>query len=129
NDALAHRMLVEWNDTAVDNGPEHNVLQVIDRIFRERPDAIVASEVVDPATTTRRAAQRSVRALDRQSRRTALGLLAAGVQADDPVILLAKRDLPFWVSMLGILRAGAAYLPIAPDLPPQRIAQVIEESG
>src|SRR5690606_40203031 len=106
----------------------HNVLQVIDRMLAPQPEAIVAEEVVGP-DSARTPGQLTARALSQQSRRVGLGLIAAGVEPDAPVILLAKRDLPFWVTMIGILRAGAAYLPIDPELPAQRIAQVIDESG
>ena len=125
------RMLVEWNRTAVDRGPERNALEVIDRELLRRPDAIVAEEVIDRdnAGGADRVRQLSARGLDRQSRRVALGLAAAGAAPEAPVVLLAERDLDFWVTMLGILRAGATYLPIDPGLPAQRIAQVLDESG
>ena len=64
-----------------------------------------------------RVRQLSARALSIESRQVALGLAAAGATPEAPVVLLAERDLEFWVTMLGILRAGATYLPIDPGLP------------
>src|SRR5690606_32998672 len=94
-------------------------------------DAIAAEEAVDRGAGADRARpkQLSARALERQSRQVALGLAAAGAEPDAPVVLLAERDLEFWVVMLGILRAGSAYVPIDPSLPAQRIAQVLDECG
>ena len=86
---VEERMLVDWNRTAVDHGPERNALEVIDRELLRRPDAIVAEEVVDrdAAGADVRVRQLSARALDRQSRRVALGLAAAGVAPEAPVVL------------------------------------------
>ena len=128
---VEQRILVDWNQTAVDHGPERTAVERIERELVRRPDAIVAEEVVDRDGRTGRGdvRQLSAGALDRQSRQVALGLLAAGAAPEAPVALLAERDLDFWVTMLGILRAGAAYLPIDPGLPAKRIVQVLETGG
>ena len=127
--AAAQRMLGEWNRTGIDRGPDRNILETIERELRLRPDAIVAEEAVESVAGRGRVRQITARALLRESRNVARGLAAAGVEPESAVALVAARDLEFWVVMLGILRAGATYLPIDPDLPPQRIAQVLDEAG
>src|SRR6185436_6796534 len=59
----AQRMIVDWNRTAIDHGPDRNILQTIERELRRRPDAIVAEEAVEPGTARPRVRQMSARAL------------------------------------------------------------------
>ncbi|GGK03630.1 hypothetical protein GCM10010123_36950 [Pilimelia anulata] len=59
----------------------------------------------------------------------AAGLRARGVGADDVVAVCADRvaDLP--ADLLGVLLAGAAYLPLDPALPAARLAAMVDRSG
>lgn len=67
--------------------------------------------------------------LDRRSSALARRLRAMGARADEPVGLLAERSLEAVVGILGILKAGAAYLPMDPAFPPARIAFLLEDAG
>ena len=40
-----------------------------------------------------------------------------------------ERSAELVVAVLGILKAGAAYLPLDPDYPPGRLAQMLEDAG
>ena len=50
-------------------------------------------------------------------------------QPDDVIALAMERDERAIVAMLGVLKAGAAYLPIDPDAPPARITAMLEDAG
>ncbi|MGI6168579.1 MAG: amino acid adenylation domain-containing protein [Christensenellales bacterium] len=52
-----------------------------------------------------------------------------GVGPEDIVGLLVGRTEEYCVNMLGILKAGAAFLPIDPDLPRERIVYMLQDSG
>ncbi|MED4404262.1 amino acid adenylation domain-containing protein, partial [Metabacillus fastidiosus] len=52
-----------------------------------------------------------------------------GVQPDTIVGIMADRSLEMIVGMMGILKSGAAYLPIDPDYPEDRIRYLIEDSN
>ena len=52
-----------------------------------------------------------------------------GVVVGDAVGLCMERCIGMLVGMLGILKAGAAYVPVDPHHPPARVTSVIEESG
>ncbi|WP_295473025.1 non-ribosomal peptide synthase/polyketide synthase [uncultured Pseudomonas sp.] len=67
--------------------------------------------------------------LDRRANRLAHALLAAGVQPDQPVALLAERSLALLGMIHGTLKAGAGYLPLDPAHPPQRLAQILDSSA
>lgn len=62
---------------------------------------------------------------------TLLGLdcQGAGNLADRPVALLAERGLPLLGMMIATFKAGAAYLPLDPAHPVQRLADMLTRSG
>ncbi|WP_433946009.1 amino acid adenylation domain-containing protein [Paenibacillus sp. SN-8-1] len=66
--------------------------------------------------------------LDRASNRIARMLLSKGVQCGSHVGLMVRRGFEMVVSMLGILKCGAAYVPIDPDFPQNRIAYIMENA-
>ncbi|WP_371502133.1 non-ribosomal peptide synthetase [Kitasatospora sp. NBC_00374] len=67
--------------------------------------------------------------LDRRSDAVAAGLLRRGVAREDVVGLLVERSPAGVAGLWGILKAGAAYLPLDPHQPDARIAQVLQEAG
>ena len=52
-----------------------------------------------------------------------------GISTHSRVGLLVKRSLEMAVGLLAILKAGAAYIPIDPEYPQERISYMIEDSG
>ncbi|MFM0341712.1 amino acid adenylation domain-containing protein [Paraburkholderia fungorum] len=88
------------------------------------PDAI-ALEFTDPQGRTQ---QMTYRALDANAERVAAALNAAGVQADTAVALCVERSFDMVVALIGILKAGAAYLPIDPDYPAERIGYLLNDA-
>ncbi|GAA3578960.1 hypothetical protein GCM10022419_070500 [Nonomuraea rosea] len=80
------------------------------------PDAVAVS---DPAGTL------TYGEADRQANRIAHRLLAAGVGADDVVGILAERHAPLVPAILGVLKSGAAYMPLEPAYPDDRLAYMV----
>ncbi len=66
-----------------------------------------------------------------QARADALAqaLLDIGVQVDERVAVVADRSIDMLVGLLAVLKAGAAYLPLEPDLPAARLAFMLADSG
>src|SRR6185436_7954033 len=58
--------------------------------------------------------------LERRSRRIAARLLALGVAAEDRVAVCLGRGADLVAALLGVLRAGAAYVPVDPAYPAER---------
>ena len=56
-------------------------------------------------------------------------LAAAGVGAENRVAVHAERGVGMAIALLGIMRAGAAYVPVTPDLPPARLRHLLRDSG
>jgi len=67
--------------------------------------------------------------LDARADRVARRLNAMGVGPEVIVGLCADRSVEMIVGILGILKAGAAYLPLDPTYPASRIAWLLEDSG
>ena len=67
--------------------------------------------------------------LERRANRLAHHLIASGVEPDGRVVVLMERSLEVIVALLGVLKAGAAYVPLDPTYPAERLARVVESSG
>lgn len=66
--------------------------------------------------------------LNRNANQVAHWLLSQGVVAEDLVGLSMRRSPTMLASLLGILKAGAAYLPLDPDYPAQRLTFMLEDA-
>lgn len=67
--------------------------------------------------------------LHREARQLSARLRARGVGAGSLVGLSTERSIDMFVGVLGILEAGAAYVPLDPTYPADRLAFMIEDSG
>ncbi|MGW4109768.1 non-ribosomal peptide synthetase [Actinosynnema sp. NPDC004786] len=67
--------------------------------------------------------------LDARANGLAHRLVEAGVGLDDVVALCVDRSVEMVVALLAILKAGGAYLPLDPELPVHRIAQITRVAG
>jgi amino acid adenylation domain-containing protein len=83
---------------------------------RRTPEAVA----IQDATTCLTYAE-----LDARATVAAHGLRALGVGLDTPVGVLLDRSVDQVVAVLGILKAGGAFLPIDPETPPARVATLL----
>ncbi|WP_193384791.1 non-ribosomal peptide synthetase, partial [Pseudomonas donghuensis] len=67
--------------------------------------------------------------LEARSNRLAWQLREAGIGAQSLVGLALERSLEMVVAQLAVLKAGAAYVPLAPDYPRERLQYMIDDSG
>jgi amino acid adenylation domain-containing protein/non-ribosomal peptide synthase protein (TIGR01720 family) len=95
-----------------------------ERRAKASPDS-VALEFADAHAVLHRM---SYAELDRRADRVAAALLAKGVGPDSAVGLCVERSFEMVVALLGVLKAGAAYLPIDPDYPAERIATLLDDA-
>ncbi|AOK47108.1 non-ribosomal peptide synthetase [Burkholderia sp. MSMB617WGS] len=96
---------------------------------RARPDAI-ALEFADAASGGGDGALARMRyaELDAKADRVAAALVASGVRPDSVVALCVERSFDMVVALLGAMKAGAAYLPVDPDYPAERIAHLLGDA-
>lgn len=67
--------------------------------------------------------------LDRRSSQLAAALARQGVERGDRVGLLFKRSLESLAALFGVLKAGAAYVPLDPSAPAERHRFIIDRCG
>jgi amino acid adenylation domain-containing protein len=103
-----------WHDTA-HPGPHRTVLELFDRAVAKAPTArAVLSE--QGALTYRELDERS-------------DSLAASIVGADRVAIVMDRSPDLVVAVLAVVKAGAAFVPIDPSLPEERIDYVLRDSG
>ncbi len=115
-----HTLLYTFNDTAVVYSRDKTVHQLFEEQVEKSPDkmAVVACD----KTLT-------YRELNEQANRIAHGLIEQGVKPGDIVAFTLTRKSYLIAAMLGILKAGAAYLPIDPQYPKERIEHMLVDSS
>ncbi|MEE1742895.1 AMP-binding protein, partial [Streptomyces sp. JV184] len=67
--------------------------------------------------------------LNARANRLAHLLVAEGVGPEDLVAICLPRSVDLVVSLLAVVKAGAAYLPLDPDYPVERLVATVADSG
>ncbi|EMD38714.1 siderophore biosynthesis enzyme [Gelatoporia subvermispora B] len=65
----------------------------------------------------------------RRANQMARWLVARGLEKGDKVAVCMKRDTSYHVSLIAVLKAGACYVPIDPELPSERQSYIACDSG
>ena len=117
--AQRHQFLVEYNPTLVSQ--RYTCAQTLfEREAALRPDAIALTDGSHNALT--------FDTLNRQANKLARQLRSLGIGHDSVVALIFEPSPEMVISMLGIMKAGAAYLPILPATPFERKEVMLHEA-
>ncbi|HKI02159.1 MAG TPA: non-ribosomal peptide synthase/polyketide synthase, partial [Thermoanaerobaculia bacterium] len=116
------QQLLEWNATAADysGGPGERCLHEWIEAQAARTPAAVGVVCEGEALTYGE--------LDARADRLARVLRGLGAGAETRVGICVERSLEMMVGLLGILKAGAAYVPLDPSYPVERLAFMLEDS-
>lgn len=117
--AEEERLLVELNDTATQFRPDVCLHTFFEQQVLCTPDAVA---VVCGAERI------SYRQLNQRADGLAAYLRQQGAGPEVLVGLCADRSLDLLVGVLGILKAGAAYVPLDPAYPEQRLNRILEDA-
>jgi amino acid adenylation domain-containing protein len=117
--ALAHRVLREWNDTQLDYQKDKLIHELFAARARERPDK--PALFFEGATF-------SYREIEERSNQLARELIQRGAGPGTFVGICLERGPALVIGLLGILKSGAAYLPLDPNYPRDRISYMLEDS-
>jgi amino acid adenylation domain-containing protein/non-ribosomal peptide synthase protein (TIGR01720 family) len=116
--AERQQLLVGWNDTAHPL-PEATLPALFEQQVSRTPEAVAL--VFNNAGLT-------YDALNRRANRLAHQLIARGIGPESIVALALPRSLEMVTALLAILKAGAAYLPLDPDYPADRLQFMLADA-
>ena len=117
-DAERRQLLAEWNATTREYACECLHTQ-FSRQAHERPDAVAVVCGADEMTFYE---------LERSSNQLARELQERGVDAGALVGICLERSINLVVTMLAVLKSGAAYVPVDPTYPPERQAFILSDA-
>lgn len=114
------QLIADWNATDTDYPRERCLHQLIDDQAARTPEspAIVCGEK-----------SISYAELRRDSDRIADWLVEHGIGVGDRVAICLDRSLGMVLAALGIVKAGAAYVPLDPDFPVERIQLILDDAA
>ncbi|HEX2188606.1 MAG TPA: amino acid adenylation domain-containing protein, partial [Longimicrobiaceae bacterium] len=114
------RVVGEWNRTAAAYPRERCIHELFADQAARTPGAVAVVSGGDALTYAE---------LERRSDRLARRLAAVGVRPETPVGVCLERGADMVVALLGVLKAGGAYLPLDPSYPAERLAYMLGDSG
>nr|WP_226887786.1 non-ribosomal peptide synthetase [Paenibacillus polymyxa] len=114
------RTLYEWNETRVNYPQEKLVHQWFEEQAEQHPERIAAVYGEHSLTYSQ---------LNIRANQLARHLLTYHLVPDQAVGILVPRSLDMLTSMLAVLKVGAAYVPMDPEHPTERVAYMLEDSG
>lgn len=109
-----------WNDTDVDYPKNETLLSKFEAQVLKAPNEVAL--VFEEASLT-------YKSLDEKSNQVARFLLQKGIKKNDIVAISMNRSLEMMVYVCGIIKAGAAYLPLATDLPSERLEFILKDAN
>ncbi|MER8061036.1 MULTISPECIES: amino acid adenylation domain-containing protein [unclassified Streptomyces] len=118
--AADRRRYAEWNSTEKAYEEPHVLIELIERQVRVSPEA---------AAVRFEGGELSYRALDAAAERLAVRLRRRGAGPGTFVGLLLERSLTLPVVLLAVLKCRAAYVPLDPEHPEQRVRSLLAEAG
>ncbi|MGD7085460.1 amino acid adenylation domain-containing protein, partial [Ralstonia pseudosolanacearum] len=117
--AAERQHLLAGADAAAHAVSEATLPQLFERQAAQTPEAIAVVFEAQSLTYAE---------LNRRANRLAHGLIAQGIGPAQFVGIALPRGLDLLVALLAVLKAGAAYLPLDPDYPQDRLAFMIEDA-
>ncbi|NIM15005.1 MAG: amino acid adenylation domain-containing protein [Candidatus Aminicenantes bacterium] len=128
-DLLSSEELEEFNDTEAWYPADKTIHGLFEEQVVRMPDgvAVVGHGCMD--AWMHEEVHITYRELNKRSDQLAQVLRERGVLVDDIIGIMMERSVEMIIGMLGILKAGAAYLPIDPDYPKERIDYMLADSS
>ncbi|HEX8336701.1 MAG TPA: MupA/Atu3671 family FMN-dependent luciferase-like monooxygenase, partial [Pyrinomonadaceae bacterium] len=114
------RVLFEWNDTARAYPRDASIHGLFEEQVERTPGAVALAFEGE---------QMTYRELNGRANRLARHLRRLGARADTAVGVCMGRSAEMMVALLAILKAGAAYVPLDPKYPADRLSMMLEDAG
>ncbi|SFN62426.1 non-ribosomal peptide synthetase [Xenorhabdus japonica] len=120
SDTERQQVLVDFNATQTEFPQDILVHQLFEAQVQRTPDAIAV--VFEEQSL-------SYDELNKRANRLAHYLIALGVRPDDRVAICIERSLEMMIGLLGILKAGGAFVPLDPTYPTERLTYMLNDSA
>jgi len=120
SDTEKQQLLVEFNDTKVDFPNDKTIIDLFEEQVKKTPNNI-AVVFEDRRLTYKELNERANKVGHYLSK-------TYDIQADDIIALQLERSEWMIIAILGVMKSGAAYLPIATHSPTTRMAYMLEDS-
>ncbi|MCK4258836.1 MAG: amino acid adenylation domain-containing protein [Halanaerobiales bacterium] len=114
-----NQLLYEFNNTITEYPNDQTIHHLFEKQVEKMPENIAIVFETN---------ELSYRKLNQKANQLARLLREKGVRPDTIVGIMVERSLEMVIGVMGILKAGAAYLPIDPDYPSERIKYILEDS-
>ena len=116
--AEKHLVLDEFNQTLVEYDRSSTILELFEEQVHKTPDEVAV--VYEGLKLT-------YSELNNRANRIAYKLLDLDVHTNDLVVIVADRSVEMMVGIMGILKSGAAYVPLDTNYPDERIHYILED--
>ena len=113
------QLLVEWNDTQTDYPQHHCIHELFEAQVERTPDAVAVTFENQSLT---------YQELNVKANQLAHYLQKLGVNSEVIVGICLERSLDQIVAILGVLKAGGAYLPLDPNYPQERLDFMLSDA-
>jgi non-ribosomal peptide synthetase component F len=113
------KLLVEWNATLMEYPRHHCIHQLFEAQVRRTPQAVAVAH---------KGQSISYRELDQRANQLAHFLQKLGVRSGSLVGILINRSVDMVIALLGALKAGAAYAPLDPAYPRERLEYILSDT-
>ena len=110
----------EWNDTQRNYPQDVCLHHLVEQQARRTPQQVALVYEASSLTYGQ---------LSARSNQVAHFLSGRGLGPDSLVGVMMERSLELPIALLGVLKAGAAYVPLDPDYPTERLRQMIDDAG
>ncbi|MGB7604732.1 MAG: amino acid adenylation domain-containing protein, partial [Lutisporaceae bacterium] len=114
------QILIDFNNTKADYPKDKTIHQLFEEQVERTPDNI-AVVYEDNSLTYKK--------LNEKANQLGRVLRDNGVGTDSIVGIMVERSLEMIIGIMGVLKAGGAYLPIDPEYPQDRIEYMLQDSG
>ncbi len=114
------QLIAVWNDTGIEFRHEATLADLLAEQAARTPEATALLFGGDRLTYGE---------LDRRANRVARRLRALGVAPESRVAVCLERSPALMVALIGVLKAGGAYLPVDPETPRGRVASLLDSAG
>ena len=115
-----HQLPFDYNDTTVFYPKDKTIVALFEEQVERTPEAIAVIFEAEQLT---------YKVLNEKSNQLAHYLKGKHVMPDALVPVCIERSLEMVVAILGILKSGAAYVPMDPEYPAERIHFMVEDTG